>query len=98
MKRYRIDLKKVGSNIMILATIFVLFNAIGNFTFGSKNIETKTIMVERHDTLWSIAEDVCKASTEDLNVQNVIIEIKNINNLNSSDIFVGQKLNVPVYM
>jgi len=98
MKRYRIDYKRVCMNVMILATIFVLFNAIGNFTFGSKNIETKTIMVERHDTLWSIASDICKASTEDLNVQNVIIEIKNINNLDSSEIFVGQELNIPIYM
>lgn len=98
MKRYRIDYKRVCMNVMILATIFVLFNAIGNFTFGSKNIETKTIMVERYDTLWSIAEDVCKASTEDLNVQNIIIEIKNINNLSSSEIFIGQELNIPIYM
>lgn len=98
MKRYRIDMKRVVTNVMILATIFVLFNSIGSFTFGSKNIETKTIMVQRHDTLWSIAEDVCKASTEDLNVQNVIIEIKNINNLNSSDIYIGQELNIPIYM
>lgn len=98
MKRYRLDFKRVCMNVIILATIFVLFNAIGNFTFGSKNIETKTIMVESHDTLWSIASDICKASTEDLNVQNIIIEIKNINNLNSSDIFVGQELNIPVYM
>jgi len=98
MKRYRLNIKRVYMNVMILATIFVLFNAIGNFTFGSKNIETKTIMVESRDTLWSIAEDICKASTEDLNVQNVIIEIKNINKLNSSEIFAGQELNVPVYM
>lgn len=98
MKRYRLDLRRVCTNIMIISTIFVLFNAIGNFTFGSKNIETKTIMVERHDTLWSIASDVCKASSEDLNVQNVIIEIKNINKLNSSEIFVGQELNIPIYM
>lgn len=98
MKKYRLDLKRVCTNIMILATIFVLFNTIGNFTFGSKNIETKTIMVESRDTLWSIASDICKASSEDLNVQNVILEIKNINNLDSSEIFVGQELNIPIYM
>lgn len=98
MKKYRVDLKRVCTNIMIIAALFMLFNSICNFTFGSKNIETKTVIVERYDTLWSIAEDVCKASTEDLNVQNVIIEIKNINNLNSSEIYVGQELNVPVYM
>ena len=98
MKKYRLDLKRVCTNIMILATIFVLFNTIGNFTFGSKNMETKTIMVESRDTLWSIASDICKASSEDLNVQNVILEIKNINNLDSSEIFVGQELNIPIYM
>ena len=97
MKRYKLSLKRVCTNIMIIAIIFVLFNAIGSFTFGSKNIETKTIRVERKDTLWSIASEICIASTSDLNVQNIIIEIKNINNLDSSEIFVGQELNIPIY-
>lgn len=98
MKKYKINFKRVCTNIMIMATLFMLFNTICNFTFGSKNIETKTIMVERHDTLWSIAENICKDSNKDLNVQNIIIEIKNINNLDSSAIFVGQKLNIPIYL
>ena len=39
-----------------------------------------------------------KRQQEYLNVQNVIIEIKNINNLESSEIYLGQELNVPIYM
>lgn len=98
IKKYRVDLKRLCTNILIIATLFMLFNAICNYTFGFKNIETKTIIVEKNDTLWSIAEDICKTSSGNLNIQNIIIEIKNINNLNSSEIFVGQELNVPIYM
>ena len=98
MKRYRVNYKRVCTNIIVLAVIFMVFNAFTNITFGSRNIETKTIRVERNDTLWSIASDICKASTEELNIQNVIIQIKHINNLTESTIYCGQELNVPIYM
>ncbi len=97
-RRYRVNYKRVITNIIVLAVIFLVFNAFTNITFGSRNIQTKTIRVDRNETLWSIASDICKASTEELNVQNVIIQIKNINNLTESTIYYGQELNVPIYM
>ena len=98
MKRYRVNYKRVCTNIIVLALIFMLFNAFTNVTFGSRNIQTKTIRVDRNDTLWSIASDICDSSNEELNVQNVIIKIKKINNLTDSTIYYGQELNVPIYM
>ncbi len=98
MKRYRVNYKRVVTNIIVLAVIFMVFNAFTNITFGSRNIQTKTIRVDRNETLWSIASDICKDSTEKLNVQNVIIEIKQINNLSESTIYYGQELNIPIYM
>lgn len=98
MKRYKVNMKRVLSNICILLAFFMIFNVVTNYTFGSKEIETKTITIGRNQTLWSIAEDICDESSENLNVQNVIIEIKNINNLESSEIYLGQELNVPIYM
>ena len=97
MKKYSIDLKRVLINICIITIMLIAFNFITNFTFGNKHIDTKSITVNDNDTLWNIAKDVCCESDEELNIQNVVIEIKNINQLKSSNIYAGQVLNVPIY-
>ena len=97
-KRYRVNYKRVVTNIIVLAIIFLVFNAFTNITFGSRNIQTKTIRVDLGGRRIIKKSDICKASTEELNVQNVIIQIKNINNLTESTIYYGQELNVPIYM
>lgn len=97
MKKYSINLKRVITNIFIIFCVIVLVNIILNFTSGAKHIDTKTVTVSSNDTLWSIATDICKSSNDNLNVQNIVIEIKEINNLKSSNIYLGQELNIPVY-
>ena len=97
MKRYRLNMKRIMSNICIILLFIIVMNFISNFTFGNKHIDTKSITVSSNDTLWQIANDVCDASSENLNVQNIVIEIKNINNLKSSNIYTGQILEIPIY-
>lgn len=97
MKKYRLNIKRIMMNICIILIMLIICNIISNYTFGNKHIETKSITVASNDTLWKIAKDVCNESTEDLNVQNIIIEIKNINNLKSSNIYSGQVLEIPIY-
>ena len=97
MKRYRLNMKRIMINICIVLMFIIVMNFISNFTFGNKHIDTKSVTVEVNDTLWKIAEDVCNNSSEDLNIQNIVIEIKNINNLKSSNIYSGQILEIPIY-
>ena len=97
MKRYRLNMKRIMTNICIVLMFIIIMNFISNFAFGNKHIDTKSITVTSNDTLWKIAEDVCSNSSENLNVQNIVIEIKNINNLKSSNIYLGQVLEVPIY-
>lgn len=97
MKRYRLNMKRIMANICIIVIMLILMNVISNYTFGNKHIETTSITVASNDTLWKIAEDVCDNSSQDLNVQNIVIEIKNINNLRSSNIYSGQVLEIPIY-
>ena len=97
MKKYTLNIKRIMSNICILLMFIIVMNFISNFTFGNRHINTRAITVESNDTLWKIAEDICKESTEELNVQNIVIEIKNINNLKSSNIYLGQTLEIPIY-
>lgn len=97
MKRYTLNIKRIMINICIILMMIILINIVSNYTFGNKHIETKNITVTSNDTLWQIAEDVCNESSEELNVQNIVIEIKNINNLKSSNIYSGQVLEIPIY-
>lgn len=98
MKKYKLNIKRIMVNICIILMMLIVCNIISNYTFGNKHIETRSITVESNDTLWKIAKDICDNSSEDLNVQNIVIEIKNINHLNGSQIYVGQELDVPVYI
>lgn len=97
MRKYRLDVKRIITNIAIILIFILMMNLISNFTFGNKHIDTKQITVRSNDTLWKIAQDVCDDASEPLNVQNVVIEIKNINNLQSSNIYLGQVLEIPIY-
>jgi len=97
MKRYTLNMKRIMSNIGIILMFIIAMNFISNFTFGNKHIDTRAITVGSNDTLWKIAEDVCDEASDELNIQNIVIEIKNINNLKSSNIYSGQILEIPIY-
>ena len=83
-------------NIVFILILLSIFGFFTNIEFGKKQIKTQAMTVQKEDTIWSIANNICK-NNEKLNIQNVIIEIKQINDLSNSDIYIGQILNIPVY-
>lgn len=97
------SLKVVSKKRFILNTLVILFMIIlvSFFTtksFGKKEIHTYEYTVSSTDTLWNISNVVCKNSDDkNINIQNVIKDIKSRNNLSDSDIYVGQVLNIPIY-
>ena len=92
------NIEKIFKNVLILFVIFSIFGIFTSFNLGKKQIETKELVIENEDTIWNIASNVCnKSDNENLNVQNIVIEIKEINNLTTSQIYEGQVLNIPVY-
>lgn len=95
-KKYYIDLKRVVSNIFILVLILMLSTMLASPIMGSKHLETATMVVSGNDTLWGIATEISKGS-DDLKVQNVILKIKEINQMENSDIYNGQALLIPIY-
>lgn len=91
--------KRLKIRAKVILFIFILLVTFGFFTsfgFSKKQLNTYELRVNSNDTIWSIAKDVCKNNSS-LNIQNVVLEIKDINNLNSSDIYVGQTLCIPIY-
>lgn len=96
--KYRKNKKsnKFVVNILLILSVLFVFTLFTNFNLANKQIKTNQIIVQSEDTIWNLAKKVCK-NKENLNIQNIVIEIKKINNLESSDIYVGQVLNIPVY-
>ena len=90
----------ITSKKRFIFTIFLVISVCFIFSsksFGKKEIPTYNYTVSSNDTLWNISKDVCNKSDENLDIQNVVRDIKVRNNLNDSDIFVGQVLKLPIY-
>jgi hypothetical protein len=97
-KKYKVDFKKIRRNILFLFIIFSVFSILNSFDMGKKQVSTKQLLIQSEDTIWNIADNICTDNNDkNLNLQNVIIEIKDINNLSNSEIYEGQTLNIPVY-
>lgn len=86
-------IKNMKRFILSLSILFVLISFLCSMlcskVFSYTAPEYKEIVVSEGDTLWSIA------STLEGNVNENIYNIKKINKLNTSNIYVGQELLVP---
>lgn len=78
---------------LLVAGGFLIGQSCGKTPEGENKVTpTETVMVRSGDTLWSIASERC-----DGDVRPCIALIKKINDLDSSDIYPGQQLTVPIY-
>ena len=79
--------------LSVLALNFIIFGLISPAaTNANEDAEPITVTVKSGDTLWSIAEEYC----EDGDVRDLVYEIKKENSLSNANLYVGQKLTVPV--
>lgn len=79
----------IFSMSIIFIVIFSVFNSVFAVVFSHEEPTYEKIIVAKGDTLWSIAQTI------DGNISENIFEIKKLNNLNNSDIYVGQELLIP---
>lgn len=86
--------KKYFLFIIVITFFIILFS---NISLSHDNNTYKTISVSRGDTLWSIAKEIKNNNTSysDKNIQEIIYEIKRINNISDSNLKVGQELSIP---
>ncbi len=96
VKKYKVNGNRLMFNVIFLLAVLFLFNILTSQIFGKYNQDTKEIIVSNRDTLWGISNNICDKDSS-LNVQQVVYDIKKINNLSSSNIIVGQTLQVPIY-
>ena len=77
------------SMIIIVCILSFITSMLTTRVFSAASIQYDSIVVSEGDTLWSIAKNIGG------NVNKNIYEIKEINNLENSIIYVGQELKIP---
>lgn len=88
--------KNVKNNVFIIFAFVLAILVFSKSCFAETKLDVKEVTIQSNDTLWDIASNICQ-DNEKLNIQNVIIDIKDINGLDSSDIYVGQTIYIPKY-
>lgn len=88
------NIKKMIKNVALIVAILLLFKAAISYQIAKTEYSTYDYLVVSNDTLWTIAGEICD---EDKNIRNVIIDIKEINDIKDSTIYVGQTIKLPIY-
>ncbi|MBQ9279959.1 MAG: LysM peptidoglycan-binding domain-containing protein [Clostridia bacterium] len=76
--------------IIVMFLISFVTSMLTKTVFSASPTEYETIVVAKGDTIWSIASDIGG------NIDKNVHEIKEINNIPNSIIYVGQELKIPV--
>ena len=94
----RINKRKfIRSMSITIGLIIFLILMLSNVSFSHTEVGYKEIAVSSGDTLWSIAkyEQDNNIYFESKDVRDIIAEIKLLNNLNNSNLSIGDKLSIP---
>lgn len=95
-KKRKIGRKNVKSRVVIIIIALLCIFVLKQKCIANKQMEMKEVIVTSNDTIWNLAQNVCEKNNK-LNIQNVIIDIKKINKLENSKIYVGQTIYIPQY-
>ncbi len=79
--------------IIMIGFVFLGMFGVQKTSYGESVPKYITIKVSQGDTLWTLAKDYVK---EDEDIRDVIANIKELNNLKSSNIKIGQELVIKV--
>lgn len=99
IKKRKINQKKVivAVCIILLLALSIIF-LLGNNTLSHCEITYKTIYVANGETLWEIAriEEQNNEYYAKRDIRYIVKDIKTINSLENSNLYIGQKLQIPV--
>ena len=84
----------VGLAILIILGVFVIVAQNSNNKFDTTNYHTKTIKIEKGDTLWELGS-FCKSPDDD--VRDWIKAVKELNGMSSSGLVAGDYIIIYVY-
>ena len=86
-----------STGILLAIIIFTVIICIGTKVFSHKELRYKTKYVSSGENLWKIAstEQNINEYYKNKDIRNIIEDLKNINNLDNSSLFVNQELKIP---
>ena len=90
--------KFIRSTSITMGILIFTILTLSNISLSHVETKYKEIAVSSGDTLWSLAqyEKNTNLYFENRDIRDVINEIKKLNNLSSSNLKVGDKLNIPI--
>lgn len=93
-----VNMKKFVRSVSItIGLVMFIIIMLTNISFSHTEIKYKEIAVSSGDTLWAIAkyEKDNNIYFENKGIRDIIDEIKFVNKLDSSNLSIGDKLNIP---
>ena len=100
MKLKIVNMKKFIRSLVIvmISILFLLFIGFSN-TYSKGKVCYKEQYIYQGDTLWSIAQQEAKENKyyENEDIRNIVNEIRHINNMDNSNLKVGQKIQIPTF-
>ena len=89
-------IKFIRSMVILVIIIFAVIAFFYNKSYAYREHNLKTVPVSSGDTLWTIAEFEKENNDyyKNKDIREIIYEIKKINNLDSSNLIVGQELKI----
>ena len=86
-------------NVLLLIIGLIVINSIfsANKSYSNTDLEYKIEYASSGDTLWTIAQKESKNNKyyQDKDVREIVYELKKINNMQSSDLNIGQEIKIP---
>ena len=89
-------IKFIRSTLVLLILLYIIGSFFYNKTYAYKEYSFKTITVSEGETLWNIAEFE-KENNEyykNKDIREIVFEIRENNNLTTSNLVVGQELKI----
>lgn len=84
--------------VLVLILLGILF-VITNTSYSNSGENYKIDYVAKGETLWQIAENEIKDNPyfKSQDIRNVILEIKKLNHMSTSDLSEGMEIKIPIY-
>ena len=98
MKIKIVNIKRFISSILVVLVVLIGFSFIvSNKTFSHGDVKYKILYVASGDTLWTIAKEEQNTNGyfEGKDIRDIIVRLKKTNNLKTSDLIIGEELQIP---
>ncbi len=97
--KYKFNPKKFIRNMLLVILFIILISIFANNILAYENYQYERFIVSNGDTLWSIAKQEQEKNPYYYNkdIREIIQDIKKTNNLNRTEIVVGQELKIKTF-